>query len=157
MREEKNVFVIDRLENIGKYAGLNANFAKAVAFLATGGFAALAPGKNALDGENAFVNNVETDYVLPAERKPEVHRLYFDIHVPLSDDEMMGLGAFDAHAKGSFDVANDIGFYAQDVAWHVIRKGEFCIVWPGTCAHAPAVTTTGAAKKARKLIVKVRA
>ena len=54
MREEKNVFVIDRLENIGKYAGLNANFAKAVAFLATGDFAALAPGKSALDGENAF-------------------------------------------------------------------------------------------------------
>ena len=156
MKELKNVYVIDRLENIGRYAALGANFVTATAFLAKGDFASLKPGTNALDGENVFVNNVETAYVLPKERTPEVHHVYFDIHVPLSDDETIGLAAFDAQAAGSFDAGKDCGFYEQAVDWLVVPKGSFCITWPRTCAHAPAVTTD-VRKKAHKLIVKVRA
>ena len=36
MEELKNVYVIDRLENIGRYAALNANFAPGVGELACG-------------------------------------------------------------------------------------------------------------------------
>lgn len=156
MQEQKHVYVIDKLANIGQYASLSANFATAAAFLATGAFASLKPGRNEIDGENVFVNCDAPTYVLPADRTPEVHHRYFDIHVPLTDDEKIGLSAFDARAQGTFDTAKDVGFYAQDVDWHVIRLGEFCITWPITCAHAPAVTTD-VVKSARKLIVKVRA
>ena len=156
MQELESVYVIDRLENIGRYAALGANFATAAAFIAKGDFASLKPGRNAIDGANVFVNCVETRYVLPAERAPEVHRRHFDIHVPLSDDERIGLAALDPGAKGSFDAAEDVGFYEQPVDWRVVRRGEFCITWPATCAHAPAVTTD-VVKTARKLIFKVRA
>ena len=156
MEELKNVYVIDRLENIGRYTALNANFATAAAFLAKGDFASLKPGRNALDGENVIVNNVETTYAPPEERAPEVHRVYFDIHVPLSDDETIGLAPFDSQAAGLFNVEEDCGFYDQAVKWFVVPKGSFCITWPRTCAHAPAVTTD-VRKKAHKLIVKVRA
>lgn len=157
MQELKHVYIIDSLANIGRYASLSANFATAAAFLAKGDFASLKPGRNEIDGENVFVNFDTPTYVPSAERTPEVHRLYFDIHVPLTSDEQIGLSAFDARAKGTFDTAGDVGFYAQDVDWHVVRMGEFCIMWPITCAHAPAVTTTGFVKPARKLVVKVRA
>lgn len=156
MQEQKYVYVIDSLANIEKYANLSANFATAAAFLAKGDFASLKPGRNEIDGDNVFVNCDAPTYVLPADRTPEVHHRYFDIHVPLTDDETIGLAAFNALAKGSFDAAKDGGFYEQDVDWHVVRKGEFCITWPITCAHAPAVTTD-VVKPARKLIVKVRA
>lgn len=156
MQEQKYVYVIDSLANIEKYASLSANFATAAAFLAKGDFASLKPGRNEIDGDNVFVNCDAPTYVLPADRTPEVHHRYFDIHVPLTDDEKIGLAAFNVLAKGSFDAAKDGGFYEQDVGWHVVRKGEFCITWPITCAHAPAVTTD-VVKPARKLIVKVRA
>lgn len=156
MQEQKHVYVIDDLANIGQYASLSANFATATAFLAKGDFASLKPGRNEIDGENVFANLDTPTYVRPADRTPEIHHRYFDIHVPLTADEQIGLSAFDARAKGAFDAAKDVGFYAQDVDWHVIRKGAFCITWPITCAHAPAVTTD-VVKSARKLIVKVRA
>ena len=61
---------------------------------------------------------------------------------------------FDENAKGDFNEAEDGGLYDQPVEWFILRKGEFCITWPKTCAHAPAVTTD-VPKKARKMIVKV--
>jgi len=157
MTERKNCYIIDSLANIGKYASLGARFRTACEFLARGDFAALAEGRNALDGEAVFVNNVVSHYVPAAERRPELHRRYFDIHVPLAADETIGLAPFDPTAKGSFDAANDCGFYDQPVAWLTVKKGEFCITWPKTCAHAPAVACSGVAHDARKLIVKVLA
>ena len=92
MKELKNCYLIDSLENIGAYAQLGGNFAKACEFLARGDFDSLTPGKNVIDGDRVFVNNVEAQYVLPEERRPELHRKYFDIHVPLSCDERIGPG-----------------------------------------------------------------
>ena len=154
MKELKNCYLIDSLENIGAYAHLGGNFATACEFLSRGGFDALKPGKNVIDGDRVFVNNVEAQYVLPEERRPELHRKYFDIHVPLESDERIGLAMFDETAKGEFNEAEDGGLYDQQVEWFTVHKGEFCITWPKTCAHAPAVTTD-VPKKAHKLIVKV--
>lgn len=153
----KNCYIIDKLENIMKYAEICPAMKTAAEFLAKGDFASLAAGKNAIDGDTVFVNNVELEYVLPANRKPEVHHKYFDIHVPLIEDETMGLAVFDATAKGDFDEAGDGGLYEQDVAYHTLHKGEFCITYPITCAHAPAITATTEAHKSKKLIVKVKA
>ena len=156
MQKLENVYVIDKLENLSAYASLSPAFAKAVEFLKRGDFASLKAGRNDIAGDEVFVNNVEAQYVLPADRKPEVNHKYFDVHVPLAADEKIGLAVFDALAKGSFDEAGDGGLYEQKVEWFVVKQGEFCITWPITCAHAPAVTTDEP-KKAHKLIVKVRA
>ena len=156
MKELKNCYIIDSLANIGQYASISQNMKTAVEFLQKGDFAALQPGKNVIDGDNVFVNNVEPDYVEKKDRKPEVHHKYFDIHVPLAEDETMGLAVFDATAKGDFDEAGDGGLYEQEVEYFTIRKGEFCITYPITCAHAPAITATETAHKSKKLIVKVK-
>ena len=156
MKKSDGVYVIDSLANIGAYADLGRNFAKACGFLSKGDFSSLKPGRNELDGDEAFVNFDEANYVAKEDRRPELHRRYFDIHVPLESDELMGLARHDPSAKGSFDAASDCGFYDEPVEWLVVRRGEFAICWPSACAHAPAVTTD-APRKAKKLIVKVRA
>lgn len=156
MTELKNVYLIDRLENVGKYVALGANMKTACEFLAKGDFSILAAGRNTIDGDRVFVNNVVADYVAKTERRPEVHHRYFDIHVPLEADECLGLAVFDPNAKGSFDEAGDGGLYEQPVEWFTVKKGEFAICWPVVCAHAPAVTTD-TPKKAHKLIVKILA
>ena len=149
-------YAIDRLENIGNYAGISANFAAACDFVSKGDFAKLKTGRNDIDGDRVFVNCVDAQYVLQAERPNELHRRYFDIHIPLDADERIGMAALDPSATFEFDEASDCGLPKQAVDWFTVRRGEFAICWPGTCPHAPAVTTD-VPKKARKLIVKVLA
>ena len=152
----EGTYAIDSLENIGAYARLGANFAKACEFLAKGDFGSLKPGRNDIDGDNVFVNCVDAKYVAQADRPNEIHRKYFDIHIPLAADERIGLGALDPAVKFDFDEASDSGVPVQPLDWFTVKRGEFAICWPVTCPHAPAVTTD-APKEARKLIVKVRA
>ena len=149
-----NVFVIDSLSNIDKYASLSENFAKAVDFIRRNDLKKIAAGKTSIAGDDVYVNCCDADYVSPAERRPELHRVYFDVHVPLTCDEQIGHGVFDARVKADFDEANDVGFYEQDFDWHVVRRGEFCLVWPKTCLHAPAIAL-GEPHDARKLVAKI--
>ena len=159
MEQLENVYVIDKLENIGNYAKISDAFAKAVDVIKAGNFGALKPGKNEIDGDKAFVNNVVADLVETKDRKPELHWEYFDIHVPIDGDEVIGLDSTTVKSVDEvpgFDVKNDIGFLAQAVKYFTIHKGEFAITWPKTCAHAPACTCD-VPKKSRKLIFKVKA
>ena len=156
MESLHNVFLVDSLSNLDALAALSPNFAKAVAFIRSHDLRSLAPGRTPIDGDAVFVNCDEIDYVAPERRRPEVHRRYFDVHVPLTDDERIGLAVFDARANGSFDEAKDIGFYDQAFNWHDVRLGSFCLTWPVTCVHVPAVTPD-VPKRARKLVFKVRA
>ena len=151
-----NVYIVDKLENLGKYAALNANFAKAVAFLESADLAALPLGKNVVDGDNVWVNAAVAELAPLESKKPEVHHFYFDIQIPLDGEETYGLARFDPAAPGSFDEAKDIGFYDQPVEPVTVRPGEFAILWPRTCAHAPGCSLDGA-RTIRKLVAKVRA
>ena len=152
----EGTYVIDKLENIGKYAGIGANFAVACDFVAKGDFASLKVGRNEIDGDRVFVNCVDAQYVSQADRPNELHRSYFDIHIPLEADERIGMAALDPAAKFDFDESSDCGLPKQPVDWFTVKRGEFAICWPVTCPHAPAVTTD-VPKRARKLIVKVLA
>ena len=156
MVKNEGIYLIDKLENIGKCAGIEANFATACDFVAKGGFDSLKPGRNEIDGDRVFVNFDTAEYVLPENRKVEFHKRYFDIHIPLDADEKIGLAALDKSAPLTFDDAKDCGFAEQKVEWFTVRRGEFAVCSPCTCAHAPA-TTADVPKRARKLIVKVLA
>lgn len=153
----KDTFSIDRLEHVGDYAALGAGFALAAEFLLRKDLDAIAPGRYELDGDRVIaIVNGAADLVAPSARKVEVHHDYFDIQVPRSGEETFGLARFDPSAPGSFDEANDIGFYDQPVEYYTLAPGEFAILHPKTCAHAPAVSLTGP-RAIRKIIVKVRA
>ena len=156
MAELDGIYIIDKLENIGRCAEIGVNFAAACEFVAKDDFASLKPGRNVIAGDNVFVNCDDADYVAPEDRRVEFHRRYFDIHIPLEADERIGLARLDESAPQTFDDARDCGFAEQQVEWFTVRRGEFAICWPGVCAHAPAVTTDSP-KKARKLIVKIKA
>jgi len=151
-----NCYVIDTLANIGKYAGISANFKKACDFIAKGDFDKLVPGKNVIDGDEVFVNRDLANYVTKAERRPEFHRAYFDIQIPLENDEIIGLAKLDESTSVPFDETRDCGFNDQPVEYFTLKRGEFAICWPGVCAHSPAITTDEP-KKSVKLVVKVRA
>jgi YhcH/YjgK/YiaL family protein len=155
--EVKGVYAVDRLEHLADYAAISPAFAKAVEFLKKNDLNTLSAGRHEIDGENCFVIvNDEAELVAPAERKVEVHRVYFDIQIPLSGEETYGLAEFDPAAAGSFDESKDIGFYDQKVVPVTLKPGEFAVFYPQTCAHAPACAID-APRRIRKIIVKVKA
>lgn len=145
---------------VGELAGFDTdepNLARAIAAVRGGELSALAPGRHELDGERVFANADEPTLAPPHERQVELHRRYFDLHLPLDGEETIGLGRF-AAAPGDapFDVARDIGFYRRELRFFTLRPGQFALCAPGTCAHAPACTL-GAVGRRRKLIVKALA
>ena len=155
--EVKGVYIVDRLEHLADCAGISPAFAKAVEFLEANDLDSLAAGRHEIDGENCFaIVNDAAELVAPAERKVEVHRVYFDIQIPLSGRETYGLAEFDPAASGSFDEEKDIGFYDQKVVPVTLNPGEFAVFYPQTCAHAPACAID-VPRRIRKIIVKVKA
>ena len=157
MSKEDGVYVADSLERIGEYAKLGRNFAKAVAFLSRKDLRSLPNGRYALDGENAYAMIQEATLKEWGSGRPEVHHEYFDIQVPLSNEEIIGVGRFDPAVQGDFDEERDIGFYdGTPVEPLKLRPGDFAILYPGTCAHAPCCSEDAAGTPVRKIVVKVR-
>ena len=155
--EVKDVYIVDRLERLADYAGISPAFAKAVDFLQRSDLASLAPGRHDIDGDNCFaIVNDAAELVPTSERKVELHRVYFDIQIPLSGEETYGVERFDPSAEGSFDESKDLGFYDQKVVPVTLKPGEFAVFYPDTCAHAPACSLSGP-RNIRKIIVKVKA
>ena len=157
MKKEDGVYIKDSLEHIGDYAKLGKNFAKAVEFLGRRNLMSLPNGRYELDGENAYAMVQEAMLKPWGSGRPEVHHEYFDIQVPLSGEEVIGVGRFDPAAQGDFNEEKDIGFY-DDVPVEplTLRPGEFVILHPNTCAHAPCCSEDAAGTPIRKVVIKVR-
>ena len=157
MKKEDGVYIKDSLANAGKYAELGPHFAKAIEFLQRKDLMRLPNGRYELDGENAYAMVQEATLKAWGTGRPEVHHAYFDIQLPLSGEETIGVGAFDPKTSGDFDAEKDIGFY-DDVAVEPLTlcPGEFAILHPETCAHAPCCSEDAPGMRLRKIVIKIR-
>ena len=155
--EVKGIYAVDRLEHIGRYTGISAAFAKAAEFLRRTDLGSLAAGRYDIDGDNCFVIvNDKAELVPPSERKPEFHRRYFDIQIPLTSDETYALAELEESAAEELDAHADVGFVDLKTVPVTLAPGEFAIFFPEKCAHAPACSLTGP-RTIRKIVVKVKA
>ena len=156
MERKDGVYVKDAIANAGEYAGYGAHFAKAVEFLRRADLGDLPTGRCEIDGDAAYANVMDAELKPWGEGRPELHRAYFDIHVPLSGEETIGVGEVDPAAPRTFDEAGDFCFCDDTpVEPLTLRPGEFAICDPSTCAHAPCCSRQGAGR-IRKIVVKVR-
>lgn len=98
-------------------------------------------GKHVLDGDNLYVNIVDSDMKTPAVARLEVHDKYIDIQVPLSKAESYGVKPRSEckEADGEYNPVKDIMFY-KDKDWKTIsaKPGEAVTFAPDT-AHAPLI------------------
>ena len=157
MEKEEGVWLKDSLANIGEYAKVGRHFAKAVAFLQRKDLRTLPLGRYELDGENAYAMVQEAVLKPWGTGRPEVHHEYFDIQIPLSGEETIGVGRFDPATSGDFDAEKDIGFYdGVPTEPLTLRPGEFAILFPETCAHAPCCSEDASGTTIRKIVIKVR-
>ena len=123
--------VVDRLENIEKYASLNPLFAQAIEFLKSHDLNALEVGKTELKGKDLLVNVAQTKPKAKEDAKLETHRDFIDIQIPLSGTELMGYTAAKdcVPADAPYNAEKDITFFAGLAESYIeVKPGMFAII-----------------------------
>lgn len=143
--------VVDRIENLEKYASLNPLFAKAIEYLKSTDLMAQELGKVKLQGDDLTVNFAQTQPKIKEEAKLETHNQFIDIQLPLSGVEVMGYTPRHDLPETQYDADKDISFYQGLAESYIpVKPGMFAIFFPQD-AHAPGVSPDGV----KKVIVKV--
>jgi YhcH/YjgK/YiaL family protein len=119
----------------------NKYYLAAIKFIEENDLSELEPGKHLIDGENLFVNIVDSQMKTPEQARLEVHDKYIDIQVPLSKEESFGVKPRRecVEPDGEFNAEKDILFY-NDKDWTTVtvKLGEAITFDPDT-AHAPLI------------------
>lgn len=133
---------------------LHPQFKKLFDYLKENDFLNKELGKTELDGNNLFINNVDTPLYPAEERSLEAHKNYLDIQIPLDAPEIFGIKATAdcEKIKSAYNDEKDIVFFEDKPANFItVYPGEFIILYPED-AHAPLIGEG----KVRKLVVKVK-
>ncbi len=146
--------IIDRLDNLARYAALNPRFAKVIAFLAQPSLAKLALGWHDIDGEEAYAMVARESCRREQDADLEAHRKYLDIQICLEGSDRIGWRPLaDCHRPaGEYEPEDDLLFFEDEPAQFVqLPPGLFVILFPED-AHMP-LTGQG---ELLKLVVKMR-
>lgn len=119
----------------------NPYYAKAMEFIRTTDLNALENGKHFIDGDNLFVNIVDSNMKTPQQARLEVHDKYIDIQVPLSKGETFGIKPRSECQSpvGEMDTVKDILFYADPVENTVSAEIGEAVTFAPETAHAPLI------------------
>lgn len=119
----------------------NKYFQQALEFIEKTDLKAMANGKHVIDGENLWVNIVDSELRSAEEAKFEAHNRYIDIQIPLSGAE--GFGVMDRgdcqDPLGEFNENDDYILYADAIVNVVTRQAGEMIVFAPNDAHAPLI------------------
>lgn len=145
--------VLDSLENLKNYEGLNPHFSKVISFIENSDLTTLPIGRNEICGDLVYANVMEAKPKTKEEAFIEIHRKYIDIQIPISHDEIMGYTPIAELPSADYSDADDVAIYpvgmpARD--YFNVHKGEFTIFFPQD-GHAPAITAT----PLKKVVIKV--
>lgn len=147
--------VIDRLENLAKYASLHPLFLQAIEFLQSHDLNAFEAGKTKLKGNDLVVNVELTKPKSKEEARLEAHKAFIDIQVPLSGTETMGYTATSdcVPANAPYNEEKDITFFEGPAESYIkVKPGMFTIFFPQD-GHAPGISPDGV----KKVVIKIKA
>lgn len=133
--------IIAKLTDAYRYAGLHPLLARLFHYVSRHDLSALPEGRTELLGDRLFVNMSRPALRPQAEQKLEAHRLYIDVHFPLSGPERIGWSPIGSlgPAASPYDPEADCALFAPPAQTYFdLLPGEFCIVFPED-AHAPII------------------
>lgn len=148
--------VIDTLENLKLYVGMNPLFADVVKFIEENDLLTLEPGKHIIKGKDLFVNITTAKGKTPDEAVMETHKEMIDIQIPLDEEETYGyLPLEDMPDDMPYNAEKDITKYPDlpGSSYVTCRPGMMAIFFPQD-GHAPCIANAPEIKKA---IFKVKA
>lgn len=146
--------ILGTLQYPSRYCGLGIGVQKALKFLAGCDFASMSPGRFDIEGDDLYMELVETATVSPASKLFEAHERYIDLHLTLSGEEWYGYAPVNnLKISEEYNSKEDITWYKGEGVYFQVPKGQFALFFPED-SHKPCVTfrDPGIIKK---LIVKI--
>jgi biofilm protein TabA len=145
--------IVNSLKNISIYTSVYRHLKEAVDFIQNTGFDKLVSGKNDVS-DNVYIMKNQGEKKSDFEGVLEVHREWIDIHIPLTDDEIIAFKEISEckNLTKEYDSENDYALYdEEDISQLTLAKGYFAIIDP-TIAHMAMLGEGSMAK----LVFKIR-
>ena len=145
--------IIDKIENLKNYVGVNRHFSKVIEFLEANDFNALENGKHEIDGPDCFVNIMDTKGKTKEEAVMETHRRMLDIQIPLDADETYGYTPTADLPEAEYNEAKDVTKYpgVQGESFITCHPGMMAVFLPED-GHQPCI---GTAENIHKAVIKI--
>ncbi len=146
--------ILTNVKNFKRYLSLHPMFSKVLEVIENTDFSSKPAGRNEIDGDTLFVNNVTAQGVSADVQPMEMHIDYIDVHVLLKGNESIGYKATEEVVEYSQDYnkEGDCALTKEAATSTVnLHPGDICIVYPED-AHAPLIGSG----EIRKLIFKVQ-
>lgn len=142
--------IYDKISNMKLYKGMNRNLDTAIDFITSHNLNELPLGKTVIDGDNVFINVMETSACPIEERQYEFHKNYMDIQMDIEGVERVDTGDCADTQQLNYNEEWDVGnVAASDLGSCLIGKDNFIICMVGE-PHKPniAVSDERSLKKA---------
>ena len=145
--------IIDKIENLKNYVGVNRHFSKVIEFLEANDLNALENGKHEIDGPDCFVNIMDTKGKTREEAVMETHRRMLDIQIPLDADETYGYTPTADLPEAEYNEAKDVTKYpgVQGESFITCHPGMMAVFLPED-GHQPCI---GTAENIHKAVIKI--
>lgn len=131
--------ILGELNNPGKTDGISQEINEALSWAKEHIRDKFQPGKTELASGRITVNHEEVAMTPKEKKMLECHRRYIDIHIPLTEVEVIGWSALNnlRNLIEPYDEEKDIEFYGDTAQVHIpVYPGQFVIFFPED-AHAP--------------------
>ena len=141
--------IIDTIDNLGKYVGLNPLFADVVAFLKANDLQTMEPKKYPIKDKDLFLNLTNARGRSQEAAVLETHIDMIDIQIPISCAETFGytplcdLPAFDYNAEKDVTLYGD----TKPQTYVTVNPGQMAIFFPQD-GHAPCIAEEPEIRKA---------
>ena len=141
--------IIDTIDNLGKYVGLNPLFADVVAFLKANDLQTMEPKKYPIKDKDLFLNLTNARGRSQEAAVLETHIDMIDIQIPISCAETFGytplcdLPAFDYNAEKNVTLYGD----TKPQTYVTVNPGQMAIFFPQD-GHAPCIAEEPEIRKA---------
>ncbi len=147
--------IIDTLDNLGKYVGLNPLFADVMEFLKQNDLSTMAEGKHPIKGADLFVNIQMAKGRSREAAVLESHVRMIDIQLPIDADETFGYSPVCDLPDYEYNPEKDMTKYGDTPSqtYVTVKPGQMAIFFPQD-GHAPCISEKEVIKKA---IFKVKA
>ena len=145
--------IIDKIENLKNYVGVNRHFSKVIEFLEANDLNALENGKHEIDGPDCFVNIMDTKGKTKEEAVMETHRRMLDIQIPLDADKTYGYTPTADLPEAEYNEAKDVTKYpgVQGESFITCHPGMMAVFLPED-GHQPCI---GTAENIHKAVIKI--
>lgn len=147
--------IIDTIENLNKYVGLNPLFADVIEFLKANDIRTMEPGKYPIRDKDLFLNLTVAKGRESENAVLETHVNMIDIQIPISCEETFGYTPFCDLPAFDYNAEKDVTLYGdtKPQTYVTLKPLQMAIFFPQD-GHAPCIADNPEIKKA---IFKVKA